>query len=216
LDNIQQNYVWLNPIVETMVAADKDRVVHILRQKGYTIVSCETGATKIREAYRRYLQGDVTIPVIDARCPKITALIKEKYSALSSYVAPIPPILIACAQDLFSKYIEPNAVRATLTIVAPCCALVSVGQGVLGDNIRFVTWRQFEREVNFGKKYSKLDASPVPPGFFKDLENQVAEASGSEDIERLLITVSSGMLSPSVNLLEMLYCDGGCHNGDGM
>jgi hypothetical protein len=216
LDNTQQNFVWLNPIVETMVAADKDRVVHILGQKGYTVVSCETGAPKIREAYRRYLQEEATIPIIDARCPKITALIKDRYPALCAYIAPIPPILVACAQDLFSKYIEPNAVRATLTIVAPCYALVSAGQCVFGNSIRFVTWRQFEREVDFGKKYARLDASPVPPGFFKDLENKVAEASGSEDIERLLITVSSGMLSPSVNLLEMLYCGGGCHNGDGI
>ncbi len=216
MDDIQQNFLWLNPIVEKMVAADRDRVEHILGKKGYTIVSCETGAPKIREVYRRYLQGDAPISVIDARCPEIAALIKEKYPALYSYIAPIPPILVACAQDLFSKYIEPNSARATLTIVAPCTALVSAGQSVFGDNIRFVTWRQFEREIDFGKKYPKLDASPIPPGFFKDFGDQVAEANGSEDIERLLITVSSGKLSSSVNLLEMLYCDGGCHNGDGI
>jgi iron only hydrogenase large subunit-like protein len=216
LNDIQQKFVWLNPIVEKMVAADRDRVAHILGKKGYTVVSCESGAKKIREAYHRYIQRGVTLPAIDARCPKVVALIKEKYPTLCSYIAPIPPILVACAEDLFSKYIEANSERATLTIVAPCIALVRYGESVFGNDIRFVTWKQFEREIDFVKQYPKLDASPVPPGFFKNLENQVAEANGSEAIEKLLVTVSSGELSPSVNLLELLHCDGGCHNGDGL
>jgi iron only hydrogenase large subunit-like protein len=211
-----QNFLWLNPIVEKMIAKEWDSVLRILAQKGYTVVQCTTGAAKIHDAYLRYISTALAKPVIDARCPKVAALIKHKYPSLSAHVAPIAPILSACAEELFNEYVGSCPERARLTVVAPCTALADEGCVRFGHKIRFVTWTQFSKEISDLKIYPRLISSPVPPGYFRSLGSQVIEANGESRVNEVLQLACAGHISPSVNLLEMLYCEGGCHNGDGV
>jgi hypothetical protein len=209
-----KKYIWLNPIVEAMLHETGNVAGRVLEEKGYSIISCISGAPRIHEAYRYYVKNAVNKPVIDARCPKITALIEKRYPQLEGNIAPIPPILIACTEELYKKYIEPDSEAATLTVIAPCSWLVGKGISVWGAKVRFHTWREFSCENGLGE-YPQLQVSPVPPGFFKGLNLQVLEANGSQSAETLLELAYTGLLPQGTSLLELLYCEGGCHRGDG-
>lgn len=211
-----KNYLWLNPIVEKMIEKDRDSVILLLTAKGYTVVQCTSGAAKTYEAYVKYIKGVKVKPVIDARCPLVASLIKQKYPSLAAHLAPIAPILSACTEDLYNKYVEPFPEKASLTVIAPCTALADDGQARFGSRVRFVTWKQFSKEIDDLLMYPPLSISPVPPGFFRDFGEMVLESSGARGIDNLLEAACQGKLSPSVYLLEMLYCENGCHKGDGV
>lgn len=208
-------YIWLNPIVESILRETGNTAKRILEDKGYRIVTCTSGAPRVREAYSHYINNASKKPVIDARCPKITALIEEKYPQLEDSIAPIPPILVACTEALYEKHIKPDPRSATLTVIAPCSWLVNEGSAVFGERVRFVTWRQFCEEMGLGD-YPQLMESPVPPGFFKEMDLPVLEASGKQKTEKLLELACTDSLPEGISLLELLYCEEGCHRGDGM
>ena len=56
------------------------------------------------------------------------------------------------------------------------------------------------------------DASPIPPGFFKDLPFPVVSKSGRPAIESYV----TGNEWKDARLIELLYCVQGCHRGDGV
>ena len=56
------------------------------------------------------------------------------------------------------------------------------------------------------------DASPIPPGFFKDLPFPVVSKSGRPAIESYV----TGNDWKNAKLIELLYCVQGCHRGDGV
>ena len=56
------------------------------------------------------------------------------------------------------------------------------------------------------------DASPIPPGFFKDLPFPVVSKSGRPAIESY-VTRNEWK---DARLIELLYCVQGCHRGDGV
>lgn len=190
-------------------------VKKLLEGKGYTIVTCVSGANHVREKYGHYVHKAKRKPVIDARCPKITALIDKKYPQLHDNIAPISPILVVCAEFLYRKYIESDSKAANLTVIAPCSWLVDKGTSILGEKVHFITWVKFceENKIDI---YPQLLSSPVPPGFFDGLKMQVLEGNGKQRIEAVLELASEGLLPVGISLLELLYCEGGCHRGDGV
>lgn len=210
-----KKYIWLNPIVEAMLHKTGNVAGRKLEEIGYTVITCISGAAHIREAYRQHVKKAVKKPVIDARCPKITALIEKKYPRLKDKIAPISPILLACTEELYKKYIESDSKAAELTVIAPCSWLVDKGISVWGTKVRFQTWRKFSLENGLGD-YPQLQISPVPPGFFKGLDLQVLEANGDGNTQMLLEYADAGLLPKGTSLLELLYCEGGCHRGDGV
>lgn len=210
-----KKYIWLNPIVEAMLRENWFAVEKLLEERGYTIVTCTSGAPRVREAYQYHVKKAIKKPVIDARCPMIIERIGEKYPQLVENIAPIPPILVACTEDLYIRYIEPDPKAATLTVITPCILLAEKGILVFGEKVCFITWIQFAKEMGLGD-YPQLQESPVPPGFFNGLNLSVLEASGNRRIESILELACAGLLPEEIMLLELLYCEEGCHRGDGV
>ncbi len=210
-----KKYIWLNPIVEAMVRKNRHEVREVLEKKGYTIVACTNGAGLVRKAYLDYVSKTSRLPVIDARCPKVTTLIREKYPLLADNIAPIEPILLTCAEELYAKYVTPDVKGTALIVISPCTWLVKRGDLLFGEKVCFLTWKDFCEKEGLSN-YPRLEASPVPPGFFTGLDLPVIEANGGKDVEAVLQRASEKTLPRGTLLLELLYCEGGCHLGDGL
>ncbi len=56
---------------------------------------------------------------------------------------------------------------------------------------------------------SKCNLSPIPLGFFRDISENVLEISGENKF-------NESFLKKEYDVIEMLYCLGGCNNGDGV
>ena len=64
-------------------------------------------------------------------------------------------------------------------------------------------------EILFG---DPPEDSPIPPGFFDSLGLEMDSLTGRGPIEAYL---SAGGRAEA-RLVELLYCENGCHNGDGV
>lgn len=208
-----RQYVWINPVVEAMAGADYPALLLVLASKGFTVVSCSTGVDKVREGYRECLHTCAK-PLIDTRCPLIKQLIFHHYPHMRERLAGVPPILISCAAELYETYVACSPYPARLTVITPCVALAEEGKTRFGDRICFMTWIQFNQEQTLRCHLRRISASPIPPGFFHYDNCRVAEASGKEQVKQVLDRM---VQTPNeADLLELLYCQGGCHNGDGV
>jgi hypothetical protein len=141
-------------------------------------------------------------------------MINSLYPELSAFQAEVLPILMVCAQDLYKLYVQSSQAPADLTIVTPCSSLAEAGNDKLGTIARFITWTDFCYEQELSFQLPRAVSSPIPPGYFQFPEYRVLEASGPSAVKRLL--EQSAMNPGEADLLELLYCDGGCHNGDGV
>ncbi|AKL96435.1 hypothetical protein CACET_c29910 [Clostridium aceticum] len=216
MGNHKKQFVWLNPVVESIVGSDYYKLLKHIEDQGYTVVTCSNQADRIRNAYKAYIQGTKHKPVIDARCPAIIQYIKEKYPEALDKIAPIDPILIACAHELYEKHIKKDSKTATLTIVTPCTQLVDFGEAVFCEGMEFLTWKQFKKNIDYKMIDEKLSASPIPLGFFDSLAMKVEKASGEEEIEHVIKNIISNDICREIELCELLLCQDGCHNGDGL
>ena len=75
----------------------------------------------------------------------------------------------------------------------------------------FVPWNRFLAALGEPMEPAP-DASPIPPGFFKDLPFSVVSRSGRPAIESYV----TGNDWKNAKLIELLYCVQGCHRGDGV
>jgi hypothetical protein len=209
-------YLWLNPVIGKMAGERYPELLAAVAARGYTVATCTEALPAVRQAYLNHLRLSPQRPLIDARCPRIAALVRERFDALADRIAPIQPILISCADILYHRHVAPAPSRATLTVVTPCTDLALYGKALFRNRIRFPTWRDFRRDEGLTQGFRKTDASPIPPGFFAFPGSRVLEASGPEASADLLQRCATGRLSPDVDLLELLYCRDGCHHGDGI
>lgn len=209
-------FVWLNPVIDRMAGNDYPALLEAIESRGYTVATCTEALPEVREAYRSHLGRSPVKPLIDARCPRITSVIREKFPRLSAQIAPIQPILIVCAGILYRRHVAPNPRKASLTVITPCSDLEDYGKALFGDRIRFKTWKAFQRDEGLMQLFPRADASPVPPGFFAYPGVRVLERNGAENVTDLLGRVEGKRLDPQVEILELLYCRDGCHNGDGV
>lgn len=209
-----QRYLWINPVVESMAGRLYEDVLEQVRDRGFIPVSCSTGAETVLRQYRNALETRKEKILIDSRCPLIVDWIDRKYPELQSCQAQVLPILLTCATELYKQYIEVNPVTSDLTMATPCTALVRQGNSCLGDLANFVTWKQFcvDQELRF--EFDRASGSPIPPGFFNFPGYQIWEANGIHEVATMFEKVVRGNEGP--DLLELLYCEGGCHNGDGV
>ena len=201
---MNKNYVWVNPVI--MVQYDIEYLKYILSKNSFEIVLPNKNCSDIvKNKYRKkYLNSDKCI--IDSRCPKIYEYIDNNDNSYE--YANINPILIETAIELKAQ-IENNII-----IITPCVALSNFGNSLNLEGLIFKTWIEFVKENNIildENKKRKLNSSPIPLGFFKGFE-KVYSVTGEENI----LKVFKNKLYMNSKILEALYCDNGCHNGDGI
>lgn len=128
----------------------------------------------------------------------------------------IEPILLHCAREIAGR---PELWGEKKIITTPCQALADAGNELGLSDTEFIPWnRLLERlepscRPGTGNrlKAGALEESPIPPGFFSSL-GEVDSVTGPDAVERYL----GRECWKGVKLVELLYCDGGCHNGDGV
>jgi len=69
MENCNEQFVWLNPVVESIVGNDYCKLVKHIEDRGCKVVTCSNQADKVRSMYKKYLESIKNKPVIDARCP---------------------------------------------------------------------------------------------------------------------------------------------------
>jgi hypothetical protein len=147
--------------------------------------------------------------VADVRCPAVAALLKENGAHKALRIPEIEPILLHCARELSERE---DLKGQEKIITTPCEILADMGNQVgLRDTV-FFSWKQFLTRLDECPPAKKLDKSPIPPGFFLELEHPTESISGKEEIRAYLEKADYG----DVHMLEFLLCKDGCHNGDGV
>lgn len=200
-------YIWINPVTESMY--EPEVLNEFLRQRGYErITTSKDWLSVVKEKYRTVV-SQAEQPVMDMRCPKIRELLDELQVTSKAVIPEIKPILIHCGQESSSRE-ELQGEEKMIT--TPCQALADMGNALGLQDTRFVSWNQFLESVGGGLEGSVLKKSPIPPGFFGELEIKTDSVSGEEEIRNYF---EKG-IPEDVQLVEMLFCKEGCHNGDGI
>ena len=176
-------YLWINPVSERMISVEA--LERMLEKHDLTRVVCrESWGEIVLRKYRELLEhADGTFA--DARCPAAVSLVHSLQPGIR--IADIEPILIHCARELAER---PDLADGEKIITTPCRFLAALGEPM----------------------EPAPDASPIPPGFFKDLPFSVVSRSGRPAIESYV----TGNDWKNAKLIELLYCVQGCHRGDGV
>lgn len=210
-------YIWINPVTESMY--EETVLERFLVRRGLVRVRCKTDwGSIVREKYRRLVEvSEVTIA--DARCPMACGLVREVQSKrrqgekiggeAGMKVADIEPILIHCAREISGRKEFSDGEKI---ITTPCRSLADMGNSLGLKHTRFMTWNDFLKEIEEWPEGRLPEASPIPLGFFSGLEGKVESLTGKKIIENY-VEHPGGRKTV---LVEMLYCDRGCHNGDGV
>lgn len=185
---------------------DIEYLKDILLKSGFKIIlSDRNNAEIVKNKFRQKCLNSNKC-IIDSRCPKIYDYIDSNNNDYE--YANINPILIETAIELKVK------IKNNIIITTPCIALANFGNSLNLEGLTFKTWRDFIKENNIlldKNKKKKLNESPIPLGFFKGFDN-VYSVSGAKNI----LKVFKNKLYVNSKLLEALYCENGCHNGDGI
>lgn len=199
-------YLWINPVAQTLY--EPDELEYTVREKGFFPVSCEQNHIQIvKEKYHAAVSASDAC-VVDMRCPCAVEYIKQNYGQSGLVFPDIAPILIHSAYELSRRFGQEGN---RLYITTPCTALKLQGERLQLPNTIFLTWNEFVKSQQLELPRKLLEASPIPPGFFNEFEA----------VESL---VSKKQFAPFFEeeqfrfkkLVEALYCEKGCHNGDGI
>lgn len=206
-----KKYIWLNPVTTTALTKANIDYRNLLNSCGYIYVDIDTSLiNEVKDKYIDYCE-DNTRTIIDARCPKAIEIIKKEYPCLCQNVAPIEPIFITCANYLLNKWVLHDD-DAILFMIAPCSSLCNHGNALFKNDVVFLTWKDFCLKNNLHINI-ETDITPIPLGFFDNTSLNVAKLTGEDNIINSIDTLIS---SDSKDLVEILYCPNGCHNGDGL
>ena len=200
-------YIWVNPVTARMY--EPDELNKFLHQHGYYPFEIrEDWLTVVKEKYRLVVQ-QASSTVMDVRCPKVRELLEECRPVSNVTIPEIKPILIHCGQEGSERE---DLQGKDKIITTPCQALADMGNALELKNTRFVPWNQFIASIGSAPKAIPPKESPIPPGFFEELGFKTVSVTGEEEIRQYL----EQDLSDKVQLVEMLFCREGCHNGDGI
>lgn len=200
-------YIWINPVTAGMY--DSAVLNTLLTQHGYKRIEASPHwLDAVKEKYKQAVEStDRT--VIDMRCPKIIDFI-DAYELRDSVTVPaIEPILIHCGRELSERE---DLRGAEKIITTPCRALADLGNSLRLKETRFLPWNHLIASMGGEIAASSLKESPIPPGFFDGLECRKISVTEKENICDLFETFKPG----EYDLIELLYCKEGCHNGDGV
>lgn len=207
MKGIKMKYIWINPVTENMY--NTDELNAFLARHGYERIHIKGDWLNIvREKYKENVrQADHT--VIDVRCPKIKGLAEEYGNTTEMVIPDINPILIHCGQESSERKDLSGKEKIMTT---PCQALADMGNALGLPETRFIPWNQFVASTGDSLKGIKPKASPIPPGFFDGTNLKTMSVTGEEDIRDYF----KNYKPDEVQLVEMLFCEKGCHNGDGV
>lgn len=200
-------YIWVNPVAAGMY--EPEILDKFLKQHGYQRFETSMDWLSIvREKYGEAVKRS-NKTVIDMRCPKAARLVREMGESLEVTFPDIYPILIHCGQE--AGFTE-ELLNAEKIITTPCKALADMGNALGISKTKFISWNEFLTSFPDIPKSTMLKHSPIPLGFFEPLNLKCKSLTGKEEIENYFKKFQSN----EVQLVEMLYCKDGCHNGDGV
>lgn len=180
-----------------------------LQQNGYKrFYASEDWLTIVKQKYQLQIE-QTTNTIMDVRCPKVRELLDE-IQVLSDFTIPeIEPILIHCGRE---GSLREDLQAEEKIITTPCKALADMGNAFGLKNTWFVPWNQFLQSIGKKPEGKLPEESPIPPGFFSELGMETVSVTGEEKIRKYL----EKPISEEVQIVEMLFCKEGCHNGDGI
>lgn len=191
-------YIWLNPIV--INSYNLLELTLLLREKKFTIVHPNKNHAEIVLNQYKDIKKN-SKPILDQRCPLISAYFKINNINVNFYN--IDPILISTAKELSETKELSDGIKF---ITTPCSALAQQGNKLKLKNTFFLTWDSFCLINDIYIKGKKLDNSPVPLGFFDKISDKILKLTGDFHLKNL----------QNYEIIEGLYCENGCHNGDGV
>ena len=199
--------VWLNPVVKNIY--DFAALKEILQNKGFSVVECEKDHVKsVKNAYKNALAQKELI--YDSRCPRAVNFIRANFKEQAALISNLNPILIESAMELSSKLKEDE----WLYVTTPCEDLAQLGMGLNLERTTFLTWKSFREQNEINLEMKRLGVSPIPPGFFTNLGVKTLSLGSVEKIKNALSYKFSEL--KNYQIIELLYCENGCHNGDGL
>lgn len=200
-------YIWVNPVAAGMY--DQTELNKFLSYHGYERFESTINWMEIvREKYFETVKkSDRT--VMDMRCPKAVELVKKLDISAEVLFPDIFPILIHCGME---AGVMENLQNEEKVITTPCRALADFGNALGIPKTEFIPWNEFLRRFETAPKATPLEKSPIPPGFFEPLNFKCVSLTGEEEIEKYFAEFQPN----KIQLVEMLYCKEGCHNGDGI
>lgn len=200
-------YIWINPVTESMY--ESEVLNEFLRRHGYKRFKTSTDwLAVVKEKYRLAVE-QATHTVMDVRCPKCKDVLGELGITSDATIPEIEPILIHCGREV-SKQEELRDEEKIIT--TPCQALADMGNNLGLNDTCFVPWNRFIESLGEGAMEIKPKKSPIPPGFFDEMGLKTVSITGEEEIRNYFKDYAPNQ----VQLVEMLYCKEGCHNGDGI
>lgn len=200
-------YIWINPVTEGMY--EPDVLNKFLRQHGYKRFKTSTDwLTIVKEKYRLAVK-EASHTVMDMRCPKIKELLDELDISATVTIPEIAPILIHCGQEGSGRE---DLLDEEKIITTPCQALADMGNALGLKDTWFVPWNRFLETIGDEPMGKPPKESPIPPGFFDDLGLKTVSITGEEEIRNYFKKYEPD----EEQLVEMLFCKEGCHNGDGI
>ncbi|MFD3156864.1 hypothetical protein ACFIJ5_08400 [Haloimpatiens sp. FM7330] len=202
------HYIWINPVVEKMYKNDLDNLKNNLTEKGFIIVSTNGQIQKVKNKFKNIILNSEK-PVLDTRCPMAVDYVNKNIDTSKYNIPKIEPILIHTARDLYNSHVK-DLEKDDLIITTPCKALKQLGKDIFKNKqgIEFYTWLEFCSIFGIPTA-SKCNLSPIPLGFFRDISENILEISGENKFNECFS-------QDSYDIIEMLYCSGGCNNGDGV
>lgn len=211
-------YIWINPVAEGMY--EPKQLTAFLQKHSYEQVKVTGDWLNIVKEKYRALVNTSDRPVIDMRCPK-TKQVLDEMGVTSKFTVPeIEPILIHCAREISARE---DLQGEEKIITTPCQSLADMGNALQLPDTTFIPWNQFLAMLNAQRisndeslTTQQLQESPIPPGFFEDLELKTVSLTGEEDIREYFQNHKLQETTKDIQLMEMLFCCHGCHHGDGL
>lgn len=200
-------YIWVNPVAAGMY--EEEALNDFLQRHGYKRFYTSTdwiGA--VREKYKVAVEREAGT-VMDVRCPKVKEVLMNMKLDGTVTIPEIHPILIHCGKEASE---QEALVDEEKIITTPCQALADMGNALGLRDTRFVTWNQFVERLDDEPERRLAKESPIPPGFFAELGLKTDSVTGEEELRSYF---RKGV-PKDVQLVEMLFCKDGCHNGDGI
>ena len=199
--------VWLNPVVKSIyeLAALKKS----LQDKGFSVMECEKDhANSVKNAYKNSLAQKKLI--FDSRCPRAANFIRANFKEQAALISNLNPILIESALELSAKLKDGE----WLYVTTPCEDLAELGRRLNLARTTFLTWKSFREQNAINLKMRSIEQSPIPLGFFTNLGVKTLSLGNKEKIQNTLSYKFSEL--KNYQIIELLYCENGCHNGDGL
>lgn len=202
-------YILINPVVDKMY--EQEILNNFLKINGYTRVFYnENWADIVINKYKDVIKNAKGATIMDMRCPLAVDTVKDIIEKDQNIIFPdIDPILIHCAREIS---LREDLKDGEKIIITPCKSLKDMGNNLRMDNTIFMTWLEFLESLDQNIEGNVLDNTPIPLGFFDSLDVKKESISGNDNIESYFRKDKF----KNLDMIEMLYCHNGCHNGDGV